>query len=200
MKKTKLLQLLRGRYEEPHRAYHNMNHINAMLKWADDLKSSIDDMEVFEWAIWYHDAVYDPKKQDNEEKSAALAVKELRLLGLPAEKIIQVEAMVLATKTHEFENLTSDGALFVDVDMSILGVAPSIYAQYTRLVREEYEWVPWKEFNEGRQKLLEGWLDRWHIYNTEVMCDRLEVQARENIAKELALLRGEHLLEALKQG
>ena len=55
---------------EPHRYYHNLQHIHDMLL--------NDNLIINGLTIWYHDAIYDPKRNDNEERSAELAESELK--------------------------------------------------------------------------------------------------------------------------
>jgi predicted metal-dependent HD superfamily phosphohydrolase len=182
---------LRKRYAEPHRAYHTQVHIDAMLRWMRELEPHIVDLEVFEWAVWYHDAVYEPMRSDNEEKSADLARLELASIGLPESKINAVFELILATKTHVVSGSSPDCALFLDVDMSILGAPPDVYKHYTQLIRKEYKWVPSFLFNKNRGAMLKNWLAHDVIFYTSVMRERLETQARRNLQHELAVMNGD---------
>ena len=56
-----------------HRAYHTLRHIEACLAWMRDAPLEDDDRIAAEFAIWFHDAVYDTRASDNEERSADLA-------------------------------------------------------------------------------------------------------------------------------
>jgi predicted metal-dependent HD superfamily phosphohydrolase len=180
-----LTQALRIRYLEGHRAYHTQAHIDAMLRWMDELKEHIFDIEVFKWAVWYHDAIYEPMRKDNEELSALLAQTELAQAGLPTAQIAQITSLIRATQTHEITSGSPDCALFLDVDMSILGAPIDVYKNYTQLIRKEYKWVPLFLFNTNRGAMLKNWLARDVIFYTPVMRDRLEAQARFNLQQEL---------------
>jgi predicted metal-dependent HD superfamily phosphohydrolase len=183
--KDTLIQNLRLRYAEKTRAYHTQAHVDAMLRWMAQLKEHIVEADVFEWAVWYHDAVYEPTRNDNEEKSALLAQIELTQLGLSISKINSIVALIRATQTHEPTGESPDCALFLDVDMSILGTPSDVYKTYTQLIREEYHWVPHLLFKKNRQALLHHWLSRDAIFYTAVMRDKLEAQARLNLQAEL---------------
>ena len=191
MSKQSLIEALKDRYAEPHRAYHTQTHINAMLRWAQEVQTSIIDVEVFEWAVWYHDAIYEPTRSDNEEKSALLAIRELTDLGLQPSKIEQITSLINATKTHVVTEGSPDCALFLDVDMSILGTTPEVYKRYTELIHKEYKWVPSFLFNKNRGAMLQNWLARDVIFYTSLMRDRLEAQARINLQNELSVMRGD---------
>jgi predicted metal-dependent HD superfamily phosphohydrolase len=59
-----------ARYREPHRAYHNLDHIADCLEKLELARSMLrdDDFKAVELALFWHDAVYDPRAADNEEK------------------------------------------------------------------------------------------------------------------------------------
>ena len=184
-----LIDGLRQRYREPQRRYHTQAHIDALLHWADTLRADIADHEAVRWAIWYHDAIYDPQAKDNEERSAQLAEVELGRAGLPAEKVAHIAAMIRATAHHMATDAQGDMALFLDMDLSILGITPEYYERYVLQVRAEYAWVSDAQFAQGRAQLLAQWLDEPALFKTVYFQQRLESQARSNLSAELVKLR-----------
>ena len=64
---VRAFQVLEEKYAEPHRHYHNLNHIGFLLRKFDETGEKSEEIEM---AIWYHDAIYDPKAGDNEAQSA----------------------------------------------------------------------------------------------------------------------------------
>ncbi|MDB5813822.1 MAG: hypothetical protein JWN23_939 [Rhodocyclales bacterium] len=76
-----LIDELRRRYAEPHRHYHTQQHIDALLAELHITPVPVHKHEVVEAAIWYHDAIYDTRKHDNEARSAELAATQLRDAG-----------------------------------------------------------------------------------------------------------------------
>src|SRR5260370_20074579 len=64
-------------YTAPDRHYHDLRHIEALLGLADACAGAITDRDAVEAAIWFHDAIYDTRRSDNEERSAALAMARL---------------------------------------------------------------------------------------------------------------------------
>jgi predicted metal-dependent HD superfamily phosphohydrolase len=180
--------LLRQNYSEPHRVYHNLSHIQTLLQQTESFRHEIQNYDSVAFAIWFHDAIYNTNKSDNEEKSAELAEEVLGKLCIPSEIIAAVKPMILATKTHLLLDDSADLKLFLDFDLSILGAEEMVYQEYSRAIRKEYSWVPYFLYRKGRKKVLESFLKRQHPYFTDAMKARYEAQARQNIENELRKL------------
>ena len=179
-------------YAAPDRHYHGLAHIEALLALAEEYRSALADPEAVEAAIWFHDAIYDSRKSDNEAKSAELFAR--RLSGhADLKRMERIKTMIEATATHQAPDLGDagarfDAALFLDMDLSILGASPELYDTYERAVRQEYVWVEDEAWRSGRAAVLKGFLSRPHIFHTELFRQRYEAQARENMARSLARL------------
>ncbi len=169
------------RYREPHRAYHTLKHLEECFALLDELRPLAKAPAVIELALWYHDAVYRPRRSDNEEASAELARRDLEVAGAEAPLIEAVTAMILAT-THRAPPSTGDTEILIDIDLGILGAEASRFAEYERQIRKEYSWVPEFLFRSKRAEVLEGFLARPQIYRTAPLHARLEERARHNLA------------------
>lgn len=170
--REELLELLKARYAEPHRRYHTLEHVEHCLREFDPRQAR--EPEAVELAIWFHDAVYDTRRSDNEERSA-----ELLLSLLP--EATRAGELVLATKHHGAS--TPDEALLVDVDLAILGQPEERFDLYERQIREEYGWVPEDVFRAKRAGILQAFLDRPFIYRTELFRAKYEEAARRNLLR-----------------
>jgi predicted metal-dependent HD superfamily phosphohydrolase len=181
-----VFERLRAAYDEPHRAYHTRNHILACLEMLDEPSVQAcawEPLEV-EAALWFHDAVYDPHAQDNEEKSAALAHETMRDAGVAHDVAARVAEMIRGTRGHApTPSAGPDGALVIDIDLSILGAAPDVFARFEEQIRREYQWVDEATFRAGRRAVLARFLSRTEIYRTPLLRDRFEVQARQNLQR-----------------
>jgi predicted metal-dependent HD superfamily phosphohydrolase len=179
-------------YGAPHRHYHGLAHVEALLALAKRHRADLADPEVVEAAIWFHDAVYDSTRKDNEEKSAELATK--RLSGrVAAERLRRIAGMIEATATHQIPDFADetgrrDAALFLDMDLSILGAPPAEFDAYEQAVRQEYGWVDEPAWRAGRAAVLKSFLQRPFIFHTEIFRQGREKQARENITHSIARL------------
>jgi predicted metal-dependent HD superfamily phosphohydrolase len=175
-------------YAEPHRHYHNQRHIAECLAEFDAARSLAVQPDAVELALWFHDAVYDPKAADNEEQSAAMAKRCLESGGQAGLSEI-VAALVMATKLHNTD-AGPDAALMVDVDLSILGQDAKRFDDYETAIRAEYAWVPQEVFNSKRAEILERFLGRERIFSTERFRSKYEQQARRNLERSIRRLKG----------
>lgn len=131
--------------------------------------------------------MYGTRSQDNEEQSAALAVAAVDRFGFPQEVGERVSALILATK-HDGVAMTADAALLIDVDLSILGAPVARFDEYERQIRQEYSWVPGFMFRRKRREILEAFLARAYVYNTEHFRGRYEATARANLTRSIERL------------
>ena len=175
-------------YSEPHRCYHNLAHIEDCLGEFDRANQLATDPAAVELAVWFHDAIYDPRAADNEERSAELAMDWLRDVHASDVLTGSVGRLVLATKSHD-ASLHDDAPLLVDVDLSILGRPSEQFWEYERQIREEYAWVEKTVFAAKRAEILDRFLARERIYQTELFFQRMEAQARANLRASVQRLR-----------
>lgn len=179
-----------ARYAEAHRAYHNLEHIEECLAQLSAPRPLALQPNVIELAIWFHDAVYDPRAGDNEEKSAELAREFCCTAHLSSEIGERTAALILVTKSHLPGN-DADAQLLVDIDLSILGQARDRFTRYEDTIRQEYGWVPEAAFREGRSAVLTKFLAREWIFATAQFRARYEEMARANLRWSLARLAAE---------
>jgi predicted metal-dependent HD superfamily phosphohydrolase len=176
------------KYTSSRRHYHNLAHIGHLLQLSQQYQAQLQDKDLVDFAIFYHDIIYNVLRKDNEERSAILAVKRLKYLRLPDQKIHSIKLFIEATQTHvipaTMEN-TADLSFFLDFDMSILAAGWPEYQEYANQVRREYRVYPDKLYNAGRKQFLEKSLQSPAIFHTPLFKDQYEAQARANMEKEL---------------
>ena len=174
-------------YSEPHRKYHTMQHLEECFVHFESLRSFAEHAGEVELALWFHDAIYNTKRKDNEERSAEWARDSARSAGLRVDQASRIHNLVLTTM-HNVVPVGRDAAVLVDVDLGILGSDAARFDEYELQVREEYSWVPGPLYRAGRRKILQEFANREHIYSTEYFREKYEVRARDNIARSLARL------------
>jgi len=181
----KTFGLLQNLYSEKHRFYHNLGHIKFLFTLFQDFGYEIEDKQAVFFSIWFHDAIYEPQKKDNEKQSAKLACEELKKLSLPDDEISKIEKIILATERHSAENMDADGKLFLDFDLAILGAEDDVYDEYKNAIRSEYSFVPEEMYKSERKRILQNFLRRELIYFTKIMREKFEGKARKNIEREI---------------
>lgn len=174
-----------ARHAEPQRHYHTQQHLGECLAAFDGARESAERPHEVELALWFHDAVYDVKRHDNEQRSADWARAALLDAGVDADAAQRVHALVMATR-HTAMPEGRDATLLVDIDLSILGAERPRFDEYERQIRQEYAYVPGFLFRRKRREILKDFLDRPAIYGTPHFHDALERRARENLARVLA--------------
>lgn len=183
-----LLAELEARYSERHRVYHDLRHLAECLAAFAPARALAERPAEVDLALFFHDAVYAKRKNDNEEKSGDLARAELLAAGAPPEVAGRVRELVLATR-HDAVPEGTDAALLVDADLAILGASRERYDEYEAQIREEYSWVPGFMFRTRRAEILRDFLARERLYATDFFAERLEEPARENLRRALVRLR-----------
>jgi predicted metal-dependent HD superfamily phosphohydrolase len=175
---------LLARWQEPHRHYHTADHLAAVLGHVTDLEGK----EPVRLAAWFHDAIYWPDRQDNEERSARLAQRTLSLLDIDQSTSAEVARLVRLTLTHDPRSEDDNGAVLCDADLAILAAPPAGYRRYTEAIRAEYAHLDDITFTAGRRAVLERLLGRPQLFHTVVGSGRWEAAGRDNIRAELAAL------------
>jgi predicted metal-dependent HD superfamily phosphohydrolase len=177
-------------YAEPHRHYHTLAHLTALFDCLEKHGEEIGDAARLAFAAWYHDAVYDPRRSDNEAKSAERAMKDLDDLGAESALRSHVVQLILATKNHAAGGRDYDDDIFLDADLAILGSPEGEYRAYVRNVRAEYAHLDDAAWKTGRSAFLKKTAAAPRIFRTGIFEGEYAGQARANIARELAELEG----------
>jgi predicted metal-dependent HD superfamily phosphohydrolase len=180
---------LARRYAELGRHFHTLRHVaetvaalRLLLAAERDVAARVS-VPSCVLAGYFHDAVYDPGANDNEDRSARLAVDVLRGLGCPLAGCAAVARLVRATAAHV--SSAPDEALVNDADLRILARPAPLYDRYARRVRWEYAWVGAAAWTDGRAAVLRRLLDG-PVYATAWARRHWEPAARENLRRELA--------------
>ena len=123
-----------------------------------------------------------------------------------AERVDRIKVMIEATAGHRLpsseelgvptenadngtrKGFVRDVAMLLDMDLSILGANETEFDRYEEGVRREYAWVGEEEWRAGRAAVLRGFLDREHIYFSDLFRGLLEEKARANLRRSLARL------------
>lgn len=182
-----VFQSLIAAYGQKHRHYHTAMHIDECLLQLDRCTQQAERPAEIEIALWFHDATYRPLSGDNERKSAEWALRFMIENSATHEAAARVHELIMVTR-HNVETKTTDQALLVDIDLSILGADEKIYSRFEEAVRREYRLVPSPLYRRKRAEILNGFLLRPAIYRNEPFRSEFELQARANLANAIGRL------------
>jgi predicted metal-dependent HD superfamily phosphohydrolase len=179
---------LLARHSAPERHYHTLQHLDECFARLAESHQLAEHPHEVALALWFHDAIYDVRGHDNEERSAAWAEDVAVRAGLSADVAGRIRALIIATK-HDALPDSDDSRLLVDIDLAILGAPVERFDEYERQVRQEYSWVADAIFRPKRREILQAFLDRPHIFSTSHFRSRYEAQARANLERSITALR-----------
>jgi predicted metal-dependent HD superfamily phosphohydrolase len=182
-----LLERLLAAWSEPWRHYHTLQHLSECLDHAALLAPLAAYPAEVALALWFHDAVYERGRHDNEARSADWAREAMRTAGLPEASAERVAALIMAT-CHQAEPAGGDAVIVVDIDLWILGAPAERFDEYEGQVRREYGHLPDAAFRQGRAAVLRQFLGREWIFGTPLFRERFETPARENLERSLRAL------------
>jgi predicted metal-dependent HD superfamily phosphohydrolase len=171
-------------YSGKKRYYHNLLHLHNLLNLLHQAKDQIKEWDAILFALYYHDIVYNPLRTNNEDRSAEFAENKMQLIEVPKQIINQSVQQILATKKHSL-SIDNDTNIFTDADLSILGQEWDLYAEYYKQVRKEYSLFPDLIYVPGRKKVIQHFLQMPRIFKTDFFFEKFEMQAKENLQKEL---------------
>eukprot|EP00850_Spirogloea_muscicola_P009004 SM000049S16775 [mRNA] locus=s49:639324:643077:+ [translate_table: standard] len=186
-------QFIEAHYRQHNRHYHTFTHLQSLYTLYGRYAHFVADPCAFHLAIFFHDVVYEPRASVhgvNEKESAALFFRFARAAELTSNLEEKVNKYILQTINHlEDIQVSKDLALFLDLDLAILGAAKNDYEMYAANIRREYMHMEEAVYREKRANLLQVWLARSRLYRTEIVHQAFGDQAKINLTWELAGLR-----------
>ena len=173
-------------------SYHNWNHIEELLKEMSS-RGIIDDISQKEnilltYSILFHDIIYDPKKNNNEELSAMhfkSYSKERLSLG---EKDVNVVYEAILDTKWPHTGRSYIGQLLVDLDLCAL-CDEKRYKENGIKIEKEFEHLSEEEYIEGRTKWLTMMINKKFIYHTTFFTDGEDGRAFEILQNDLKEIR-----------
>ena len=188
---TALRDRLLACYSAPHRGYHDARHLAEVLERLDELLDQAEtasvDRDAVVLAAWFHDAVYDGRR-DDEERSAALAEATLTASGAPRPLVAEVARLVRLTRGHRPAPDDLAGQVLCDADLAILAAGRDRYDEYVRDVRREYSHLDDETFRTGRVEVLTDLLEKPTLFHTPLARESWEDAARANLEREVGAL------------
>ena len=198
-------EMLKACYNQPHRHYHNFDHIRDLLRKSDVVHVCFEDTTAVELAIWFHDSIYDPLSKFNEDASAQLAHSCIMKLGDEYKQLAdKVSELIMFTKwsadtfkiesldelKEHYPNASMDYFYLRDMDWSGFGSKWSTFDNNNKNIRYEYSFICDYDYYTNRLKFLEmiNSLER-PLYSTTWYDERIGDIAKYNILKEIKIVK-----------
>ncbi|MFT4662673.1 MAG: putative metal-dependent HD superfamily phosphohydrolase [Patiriisocius sp.] len=162
--------------------YHNWNHVNNVVKSAEDLTESIkipdEDRENIILAAIWHDSDFAAGWDEHEERSAKLAEEAMNKEGLRAERISDIKRIIRATKM-DFTPGRNDEKIIRDADLAHLG-STDYFIYYDGLLNEinGCQKCPYSD-DEWRSECIK-FLEK-HTYCTTIAQSKFDEGKRKNL-------------------
>ena len=153
------INMLFSMWNESHRSYHTLDHLSDVIDQINDNKDSFieKEYEMLLLTALFHDCVYDPMKNDNEEKSAEFFIQ--CCLDKSNPDISEIKQMILDTKSHKSSNRLSQ--IFNSFDMNIVERDFDQLLEWEKGIYHEFKGYGNDKYKEGRLKFLESLLDKY---------------------------------------
>lgn len=170
-------------YGDKMRHYHTLEHVADCLKKLDAWHKDIPERSAVEFAIWFHDIIYDANSTENELLSAGLAKYFLGNHPL-TEKVFQ---LILATRANSVRFEYSESVI-CDINNSVLAGSEEEYKAYRDAIYSEHLHVSFDVFANNRIKVLTNMLNRQSLYCDTLYHEKYDELAHLNIERELSEL------------
>lgn len=167
-------------YSQPDRTYHNIQHLNDMLRWIP--QEEFEFKKELVQAVVFHDYVYEKFKPTgyNESQSLVRAALAVLLNQTKMRYEIVVEA-INATAYHDRDQLflSPTTKLLLDLDLQSFAQPRDEFLKSSHNVLLEFDPKAGLLVREGNRKFLETLLKRKKLYYVKT---EWEEPARENLA------------------
>lgn len=176
------------RYSDPSRSYHGLRHLSECLRALELFpETSI----AVEFALWFHNIIFDVKLYDNEWRSAEFAFSLFQNVGVNPEICESIRDTIRVT-SHNIEPASIDQCVIIDCDIAIFGSKWKRFLEYEKQIRKEYDHIPDNMFKHIRIDIFNKFLDRQSIYYTPILFDALEEKARQNLQRAIKTLENSY--------
>ena len=183
---TRLVAAARLHYAQPHRGYHNQEHLDELMVLAHQHTPDLDDAE--QLALLFHDAVYVPGagKGENERLSALLMRATVAAHDLGPVDLAKAARIIEAT-TH-VEPPSAEAGRVCDLDLWRLAAPWDEFQRHALGIRHEYLHLQADEaaFWAARNAFYKSMLAKPRLFATAYFRDRFEPAARANMERALA--------------
>ncbi len=188
-------EMLLSLHNEPARRVHTAQHL---LDCFAKLKRWHKETQFFQqlaMGIWFHDALNDAQRHDNEARSARLASERLSAAKVSPDNVQRIRDLIISTRPGE-QLQSREARLLHDIDRAVFGADAETYNRYERHLR--YENIHIGDFIYRRKRIeqLQALLGKSQLYLTDSAQIELQAAATANLKRWLDLWQASDLVVA----
>ncbi len=180
------LELLLSMHNDPARRVHAAQHLLDCFAKLKRWHQETQHFHQVALAIWFHDALFDPQRHDNEARSARLASDRLSAAKVAPETVQRVRELIISSRPGEQLN-TREARLLHDIDRAVFGASSESYNRYERNLRHENSHIGDFIYRRKRIEQLQALLTRSQLYLTDSAQTDLQVPAAANLKRWLEI-------------
>lgn len=166
------IDLIIEEYSHPSRTYHNIDHIEEMITFVEEMCTKTRDKKKFYeliLAIIGHDVIYDTSSKTNEEDSyifienmiLAYKNKNNTLMSFLINGLPDIKRLIMATKHHNFsKNLPIEEKFIIWADLNRFNYPFSQVWKFTKDIFKEYGQHDIYDYIDGRIKFLKDYVKK----------------------------------------
>jgi len=184
----------------PGRVYHGVGHLETLwrrhgLYSPEAGLAGPAPTRLLACAIAYHDSVYDVRRDDNEDRSAEVWLRDSAASPVSEEDREWVARTISATSDHlaYHPDVHASGAKarlrekarlwMLDLDLTPLGESPEIFDENSRQLRAEFAHLSSAKWRAKMLEFRRRFLEAPQIYRSPALAARFEVAARGNLTR-----------------
>lgn len=148
--------LIENSWKEPHRIYHNVNHLIDILKYIEERRFQLNPIhyDILILSAFFHDVYYNPRDhKNNEDESIKLFLSSYTYKNLDIRNVV-IE-IINATKYRKRPKQPIV-RLFWDADNNGFYKKIPYFINKEKQIREEYKHVPKNLYKKERIKFIKS--------------------------------------------
>ncbi len=161
-----------------HTAQHLLDCFSTLKRWHKETQF----FHQVAMAIWFHDALFDPQRHDNEARSARLANDRLSAAAVAPEVVQRIRELIISTRPGE-QLHNREARLLHDIDRAVFGSSTEHYNRYERNLRYENMHIGDFIYRRKRIEQLQLLLSKSQLYLTDSAQAELQVPAVANLKR-----------------
>ena len=187
---AEIYQRLLAGYNDERRHYHSLEHIEHCLGMFELCRSLVDNPDMLELAIWFHDVILVSGRSDNESLSAELYMDLSSDVHDDAMRE-GVHDLIMAT-VHNGSSLDRPDSIYmVDIDLSSFGLPWEEFLRDSLALRRENPHLSDETYHLNQTGFQRSLLARPRFFLSDLFYERFENRARSNLARYFEYLRDE---------